>query len=622
MSAARKNRSRWKEYARTRAPIRYVKLLKPKDVPGGFRFRIFGPDGKPRPGIHRTRHIPPLVRPDGSEAKFTVTKGAKNCINFLPLANGKTWPEIIADKDEPIIDAESEFKGAAIAALCGLNVITASSVWGHRTTDENGNKVPVEDYSAEIFRGRKVYIAPDNDVHVSKSVQDAVIDRAALYESLGAETEIILLPPPEWDDRKRELVKLGADDYLNGQDDPIAALDALPSLPLTDPRFAKWGKHRSPPKNTIPEALRQMRPVSEEWLTEKPPALEYTWEALLPRHGVGLLVAEGGIGKTQLAGDLSVAVASGGRMLGLPTRKGKVVYVGLEDPEDVLRRRVYHYVKRRRRALPKERRAQFDEDVRKNLIVVSLVGSQFHLVDQERGAVSQARTLDDFIALLKSHGPVELTVLDPMSRLHGMDENSNSIGTALINAAERIARETPTTVLIAHHTGKANATKQLESAYSARGASGLADAARVVLRLRELSPKECETIGNYKKGDSILKLIHAKCNYAKRYHDIYLVRGDQGALEMFEPEFTNANSYDTWFAKLCDWGDHNEHRAFTKREVTEELRAQVSGETTSRDKAREFFDAATESGDIVPTGGKSKGANQTYAVRLQEDANE
>lgn len=610
-----KPRAKWKTYFRTRAPLSYVKHLLPKDVEGGFHFSIFGPDGRPREGIRRTRHVPPLNL-NGRLTKFTFTKGGHNCFNFMPLVNGKTWPMILADADEPIIWAESEAKAAAVAAL-GHNVVTTGSIFGHHTKDDGASRL-IDDLDVVARRGRKLYLLPDNDVHINRNVQDGVLDQAAVAAELGADVEILLLPEPEWDDGKREYIKLGADDYLHTQSDPAQALEKLPSLPLTDPRFAKWGKYRTPP---VPSAISaaSLQPINNDWLTIKPPILEYTWNALLPRFGVGLLVSEGGIGKTQLSIDLAIAVATGGKMLGLSTRNGRVLYIGLEDPPDVIRRRIYFAAKRRRAVAPDKR--QFDTDIRKNLIVVSLVGSQFHLIEIERGAVRQAATLNEFIGLIKTSGAFELTILDPMSRLHGMDENANAIGTALINAAERIAQETPTTVLISHHTGKGNANSKSESAYSARGASGLADAARVVLRLREMSPKECEGITNAEPGESVLKLIHAKCNYAKRYDDIYLRRGTQGLLELFVPEFRNANSFDVWFAKLRHWFE-SQQEPFTRRQVTQDELASVSGETTSRDKAREFFDKAVAELRLVKANVSKKGGGTLYVINQKEIGND
>jgi regulatory protein RepA len=575
-----------------------------------FRVPTFLPDGSVCPAFYRIKFDPPLEGDDGKPVKTKQAAGQEARISFLPHVEGKSWAEQLAAKSDPWMWCESDFKAGA-AAAAGYWAMTTGSVWSHRKRTVDGEPAVIADLDRYDFKGAHVVLVPDNDVHGNSGVQDAVLDLDAELRQRGAKTSIMLLPPPEFDPNTRQMIKLGLDDYQFKNRFKRAAMERLPILPLSDARFAGWGKYRKPPTAS---ALTALPPVDKDWLTTKPADLEFVWNALLPRHGVGLLVAEGGIGKTQLAIDLALGVATGQKMLGLRTRRGRVLYLGLEDPPDVLRRRIYFAHKRRRNAAAKRgRRKAFDSDVRSNLVPISLVGQQFHLIELERGTVRQAATLDALIRLLKTYGPFELVVLDPMSRLHGMDENANAIATAIINSAERIAREVPTTVLIAHHTGKANASKQAEHAYSARGASGLADAARVVLRLRELGAKECEGITNIKPGTAVLKLVHAKSNYSKKYKDVYLQRAGDGLLRLFDPEFRNANNYDLWFSKLRDWVTANDVEHFTRRQVTQDRLRDVSGETTSRDNARRFFDQAVEDERVVPSSAVKGGTSYTLA---------
>jgi RecA-family ATPase len=113
-----------------------------------------------------------------------------------------------------------------------------------------------------------------------------------------------------------------------------------------DPRAApdRNGSHAA-----SAEALNPQQPLKRksrffsaaEWQGKPVPAREWLCEGLIPMRNVTLLGGDGGTGKSLLALQLGVAVASGGMWIGKPVRNGGVIFLSAEDDEDELQRRTF-----------------------------------------------------------------------------------------------------------------------------------------------------------------------------------------------------------------------------------------------------------------------------------------
>lgn len=377
---------------------------------------------------------------------------------------------------------------------------------------------------------------------------------------------------------------------------PPSDVDAILRSALRyEPPTARARSNPSLPPSDVLGVL-DGRPIPVKWLHEEPKPIDFLVKDWIPRGSVTLLVAEGGTGKTMLAMRLALAVATGDRWLGLETRRGPVLYLAMEDPESELRRRLW-------RMLPHKQASSssdlFLRRVRRNLHLRSLAGKQFQLLQQRGGQVEQSDLLAPLIEKLRPHNYSVIV----MSRLHGSEENSNSVGTTVINAVEKIALSLGATVIVPHHTGKSNASTQNSGQYSARGASAIADAARVVMRLVA------------DEGDpASLRLIHAKCNYGPRQPDIWL-RREGGDLFAYEPE-----SADTQHHRMLDvlrqWSAANGHPPIFQRTIHERLKEVFSG-ALSRRKALAVFDRAKSDGDLILTarGDNPKALGYTFEGR-------
>jgi hypothetical protein len=354
-----------------------------------------------------------------------------------------------------------------------------------------------------------------------------------------------------------------------------------------------------------------LSPLPPDWLNIQPPDQEFTWNPWLPLGSVALLVGEGAVGKTQLLMRIAAHIATGRSLFDSDVQPGRVVYLGLEDPPAVLRRRLYY--------LNASMRQQFDptisESLLANLVAVSLVGQQFHLVTMNGGAVGRSASVE---SLIESVGNAHLVVLDPLSRLHGCEENSNAVSTAIVNSCERIAQETGAAVLLGHHTGKAAAREGLTDAYAARGGSGLADAARSVLRLIVATKADAKGLDLDMAAierREYLRLLHAKSNYAQSAPAVWLQKSSTGELRHVLPIPIGAPAHDELVKRLRAWWLNEwERQPFSRETVRKEFKS-IFGDDISRGRAEAVLDRAIDGGAFDNISGGKNPRSKRYVFR-------
>ncbi len=184
---------------------------------------------------------------------------------------------------------------------------------------------------------------------------------------------------------------------------------------------------RSPPSALGLVRVGQVEPLKDSsghWLIEK----------LWTERAVGVLGGAPKSFKTWLAVDLALSVASGTKALGcFPVRQpGPVVFFGAEDAPALLRERFAALASHRTLAL--ERLDVFLLDV-----------PVLHL-DREKDQIQLSQTI-------RSAKP-RLLVLDPLVRMHSLDENSASEISGLLSFLRRLEREHEVAILLVHHTRK------------------------------------------------------------------------------------------------------------------------------------------------------------------------
>lgn len=212
-----------------------------------------------------------------------------------------------------------------------------------------------------------------------------------------------------------------------------------------------------------------------------PPELDFIWPGFLSGT-VGALVAPGATGKSFWALQAAMAVACeapGGDLLGLkPPHKGRVVYLAAEDPAPALIRRIHAIGQR----LPDPAR----DSIAENLTLDAVMGQRLNVMDEA--------WLRQLIA--KCEG-VRLIVLDTLSRIHALDENSNGDMARLVGTLEHVAASTGASVLYLHHVSKGSARDGLiDQQQAARGASALIDNARWCGFVAKMSEEDAETLSD------------------------------------------------------------------------------------------------------------------------------
>lgn len=180
-----------------------------------------------------------------------------------------------------------------------------------------------------------------------------------------------------------------------------------------------------------------------------------TWrvDGVLPSNGFAMLYGPPGVGKTFLALDLALAVASGQPWAARRTMPGHVLYVVAEGV------------------------AGFQQRLKAGALARSLATTsvRVHFISESVQLHSPAE-VDALLAAVAEHlsEPVALVVFDTLSRCFvGGEENSAKDIGKLIEGADRIRKQTGATVLLVHHTTK--------DGNSERGSSALRGSADVML---------------------------------------------------------------------------------------------------------------------------------------------
>jgi uncharacterized membrane protein len=189
---------------------------------------------------------------------------------------------------------------------------------------------------------------------------------------------------------------------------------------------------------------------------------------LLP-EGLMVLAARPKIGKSWLALDLALATATGGRLLGRPARRGDVLYLGLEDSDRRMQGRLL------------------------KLGADNLDLRRFeYSCDWPRGELG-AIAISDWI---EGHPDARWIVIDVFTRLREATNGRDNAYSGDYQAVAMLKPQRPgVTVLLVHHTRKADSDDPLDSISGTLGIGGAADGVLVLKRARGESEAELHLIG-------------------------------------------------------------------------------------------------------------------------------
>lgn len=204
-------------------------------------------------------------------------------------------------------------------------------------------------------------------------------------------------------------------------------------------------------------------------LTERPKELDFVLPGLLAGT-VGAIVSPGGSGKSTLALQLTAQIAGGPDLTGIgPIKQGSAAYLSGEDPEIIVRHRLY--------ALSERCSQDQIESVAKNLLIEPL---DAHCVD-----IMQDEWLD---FAKKAATGRRLLVIDTLRSIHHLDENDSGAMSRVVGRMKMIAATTGCAVVFLHHVSKASVLSgQGAEQQASRGSSVLVDNVRWQGYLRAMS---------------------------------------------------------------------------------------------------------------------------------------
>jgi hypothetical protein len=257
-----------------------------------------------------------------------------------------------------------------------------------------------------------------------------------------------------------------------------------------------------------------------------PAPLDFVLPGLLTGT-VGTLFSPGATGKSFLLLEAAMGIAcsvAGGDLLGL--RAGlssgrRVAYMAAEDTVPVLEHRIH--------AIGQHLQPEAREVIADALDIECMVGRRFNIMDDRH-----LRALAEFAA------GARLLVIDTISRVHQLDENSASDMARLLGNLEFVAGEAGAAVVFAQHVAKSAARDgQGDQQHAARGSSVLTDNARWGAALTRMTATESmdysdDPIGLRPVGAAArgwyVRMSIPKNNYSGPIDDRWYRREDGGVL--------------------------------------------------------------------------------------------
>lgn len=227
------------------------------------------------------------------------------------------------------------------------------------------------------------------------------------------------------------------------------------------------------------------------------PVMDYVLPGLRAGN-VGLLVGQGGAGKSYLCLELGMAIATGRLPPWLEEcpgeftpKAGKVGLLFGEDDDDVIASRAIYA----KRAISEYADPEYQSLLSKNVYTYGLVGHDMRISVEDRYEIRDGEFMKSLEIFCTGK---RLVVVDPLARLMDGDENDNRAAGAMMNRLVGIAHRTRCAILIIHHISKGGASKNAESDpddwASARGASALTTSVRFQLNFRPVIQKEFERL--------------------------------------------------------------------------------------------------------------------------------
>lgn len=363
-------------------------------------------------------------------AKYLQTSDTESRLYLPPYIK---WSALTARR---IWITEGEKKAAALCKL-GVPAIGLGGVWNFLTREsDDAHSEPIADLGLINWTGLEVFIVFDDDTKFKTGPQQAQqVLRKQLIQRGANPFEVTLPSLPG-------LAKTGVDDFLVHHGSGAKALQALLKLPRR-PLF-------------MPEGF-----TATELLAQKLPAPRFVVKGLLAK-GVTVLAGPPKVGKSWLALEIAIAVATGGKVLGAyDTGPGaaEVLYLALEDT-------------------PRRLQSRLKQLGARNVERLHL-RTEWPRVEQD-GLLA----LDRFLG---EHPPCALVIIDVLARMRTQREKHSDLylhDYGEIAALKQITDTRGVALVLVHHLRKADAADPFDRISGSTGITGGADTNIVLTRDR------------------------------------------------------------------------------------------------------------------------------------------
>ena len=424
-------------------------------------------DASGRPLFQRPRYD----FPDGKKAViwWTVYRQADGTMEWTKAAPPSPLPLYGLDR---LQDATRDFVLVAEgekAADAGQALFPRAAA----VTSGSCSSAPTADWTP--LRGRQVILWPDHD-EPGVDYAGAV---AAQLKAQGVSLRVVEVPahfPPGWD---------LADPCPPG---------VLPSdLQRMIDEAQPWeGKEDAPP-----HALDLLR-----WSDLKDrdvPPVQYIWEPFLTRVAFGIIAAHPGTGKSFLALQLAVSVATGLPLFGHPTcGPAGAGLVALEDDPTVVHRRL----KAIRRGYGSMWTPKHDDLMETNLRILVRARRPLEALNGAAAAHQLAAMAQEIGAHMQTTRDPVIIFLDTLNAIHDGEENSNTearvLNAAILGLSDTLGG---CSIYALHHLRKAGNGKNAPMIADrldpelVRGAGAFVGSARAVVQFGWIQPQEAGKVG-------------------------------------------------------------------------------------------------------------------------------
>lgn len=234
-------------------------------------------------------------------------------------------------------------------------------------------------------------------------------------------------------------------------------------------------------------------PFCERFQISDIPPRDWVFGHAALKKNVSLLVAPAGMGKSTFAIQMAISKAAGRDLVGMDIRgKGAVAIHNNED--DLME------MQRRMAAIMQRNNITHDDFMLNGQRTLLLgAGDKLKFKAAKRNPMGLLKPVDSELIierLIEAH--VQMLIIDPFAETHPANENDNGEMLDVMEIYRDIAQRANCAVILVHHDRKpdgASAEGHIGNMYSARGASSILGAVRILMTYHTMPPKDGKKYG-------------------------------------------------------------------------------------------------------------------------------